>query len=191
MELIEKSALVAWIKNRFLPTVNPNADEWEMGADAERVNILNFIDSLEVKEMDLETDIEKEYIECNIDIFNRKFPNLPKLNGQYLHDYKNFLNTCKQIFKFHYWNNHPTQEILFEKLSLLWSTWGAQHLKNLFEINSEGLQKMDVEVKEVDLEKELDFVKDAYYYFTSDERSSMKKVAKYFFELGLKAQKGE
>ena len=47
-----------------------------------------------------------------------------------------------------------------------------------------------LETKEVDLEKELDFVKDAYYYFTSDERSSMKKVAKYFFELGLKA-KGE
>lgn len=52
-----------------------------------------------------------------------------------------------------------------------------------------------VEVKEVDLDKELDFVKDAYYYFTSDERSSMKKVAEHFFELGMsvsnKAQKGE
>ena len=35
-----------------------------------------------------------------------------------------------------------------------------------------------IEVKDVDLEQELDFVKDAYYYFTSDERSSMKKVAK-------------
>ena len=48
-----------------------------------------------------------------------------------------------------------------------------------------------LEVKEVDLDNELDFVKDAYYYFTSDERSSMKKVAEHFFELGLKAQKGE
>ena len=47
-----------------------------------------------------------------------------------------------------------------------------------------------LEVKEVNLDKELDFVKDAYYYFTSDEKSSMKKVAKHFFELGLKA-KGE
>ena len=47
-----------------------------------------------------------------------------------------------------------------------------------------------LEVKEVDLEKELDFVKDAYYYFTSDERDSMKKVAKHFYELGLKT-KGE
>ena len=48
-----------------------------------------------------------------------------------------------------------------------------------------------LEVKEVDLEKEMDFVKDAYYYFTSDERDSMMKVACHFFELGLKAQKGE
>ena len=51
-------------------------------------------------------------------------------------------------------------------------------------------QQNTLEVKEVDLDNELDFVKDAYYYFTSDERDSMKKVAKYFFELGLKA-KGE
>ena len=48
-----------------------------------------------------------------------------------------------------------------------------------------------LEVKEVDLEKEMDFVKDAYYYFTSDEKDSMMKVARHFFELGLKAQKGE
>ena len=44
-----------------------------------------------------------------------------------------------------------------------------------------------LEVKEVDLDNELDFVKDAYYYFTSDERNSIKKVAKHFFELGLSA----
>ena len=95
-------------------------------------DVESLVESLEVKEVDLETDIEREYVECNIDIFNKKFPNLPELKGQYLHDYKNFLNTCKQIFKFHYWNNHPTQEILFEKLSLLWVTWGAQHIKNIF-----------------------------------------------------------
>lgn len=48
-----------------------------------------------------------------------------------------------------------------------------------------------IEEKEIDLEKELDFVKSAYYYFTSDERDSIMKVAHHFFELGLKAtQKG-
>ena len=46
------------------------------------------------------------------------------------------------------------------------------------------------EVKEVDLDKEMDFVKDAYYYFTSDERDGMMKVARHFFELGIKTQKG-
>ena len=48
-----------------------------------------------------------------------------------------------------------------------------------------------LEVKVVDLENEIDFVKDAYYYFTSDERDSMMKVARHFYELGLKTQKGE
>ena len=48
-----------------------------------------------------------------------------------------------------------------------------------------------LEVEEVDLEKELDFVKDAYYYFTSDEKDSMMKVARHFYELGIqKTQKG-
>lgn len=51
--------------------------------------------------------------------------------------------------------------------------------------------KENLQVEEVDLDNELDFVKDAYYYFTSDERSSMKKVARHFFELGLKAKKGK
>ena len=50
--------------------------------------------------------------------------------------------------------------------------------------------KENLEVQE-DLDEELDFVKDAYYYFTSDERSSMKKVAKHFFELGIKAAQKE
>ncbi len=48
-----------------------------------------------------------------------------------------------------------------------------------------------LEVKEVNLEKEMDFVKDAYYYFTSDESDSIMKVAHHFFKLGLKAQKEE
>ena len=51
--------------------------------------------------------------------------------------------------------------------------------------------EQDLEVKDVDLDKELDFVKDAYYYFTSDERSNIKKVARHFFELGLKAKENK
>lgn len=107
-------------------------------------DILSFLDTLEVKNMNLETDAEREYVKCYIDIFDKKFPIMPTLKGQYLHDYKNFLNTCQQIFGLKRWGIHPTQAILFEKLSLLWATWGAQHLKGLFEISSEERQKMDI-----------------------------------------------
>ena len=104
-------------------------------------DILSFLDTLEVKNMNLETDAEREYVKCYVDIFDKKFPIMPTLKGQYLHDYKNFLNTCQQTFGLKYWGIHPTQAILFEKLSLLWATWGAQHLKGLFEISSEERQK--------------------------------------------------
>ena len=110
-------------------------------------DILSFLDTLEVKNMNLETDAEREYVKCYVDIFDKKFPIMPTLKGQYLHDYKNFLNTCQQIFGLKYWGIHPTQAILFEKLSLLWATWGAQHLKGLFEMSPEEKQKMD-DIKE-------------------------------------------
>ena len=44
-----------------------------------------------------------------------------------------------------------------------------------------------LEVKEVDFEAELDFVKNAYYYFTPDERDSI--IAKHFYELGMQQSK--
>lgn len=44
----------------------------------------------------------------------------------------------------------------------------------------------DIEVKEVDLEKEVEAYKDTFY---RDE--ILYECAKHFFELGLKAQKGE
>lgn len=59
MKLINKDAVVAWIRNKLLPTVNSHADEWESGENNERINILNFINSLEVKEIDLDTEIMK------------------------------------------------------------------------------------------------------------------------------------
>ena len=62
-------------------------------------------------------------------------------------------------------------------------------VESVDDFKDELLRVLDtLETKEVDLDNELDFVKDAYYYFTSDERSSMKKVARHFFELGLKAK---
>lgn len=42
-----------------------------------------------------------------------------------------------------------------------------------------------IEVKEVDLEKEIDFVEDKYHGFYSLSRADIIDVAKHFFELGL------
>jgi hypothetical protein len=46
-------------------------------------------------------------------------------------------------------------------------------------------------VKEVDLKKEIDLVEDKYRGFESLSRADIIAIARYFFELGLKAQKGE
>lgn len=48
-----------------------------------------------------------------------------------------------------------------------------------------------LEVKEVDLEKELDRYTNSAEYVYNETRDSYFLVAKHFFELGLKAQKGE
>jgi len=49
-----------------------------------------------------------------------------------------------------------------------------------------------LEVKEVDLDKEIDLVEDKYRGFNSLSRADVIAVAKHFFEFGLKvAQKGE
>lgn len=53
--LIDKDALVAWIRSRLHPVVvqhETNYDDWDRGADSERLNILSFINTLEVKEVD-------------------------------------------------------------------------------------------------------------------------------------------
>lgn len=62
--LIDKDALVAEIRKRLLPVIrDKHYDEWEEGQDSERKVILAIIDTLEVKEVDL----EKEYEEFVVD----------------------------------------------------------------------------------------------------------------------------
>ena len=48
-----------------------------------------------------------------------------------------------------------------------------------------------LEVKEVDLEKEIDSIEDRYHGFESLSIADIMEIIKYFFELGLKARKGE
>lgn len=47
-----------------------------------------------------------------------------------------------------------------------------------------------LEVKGVDLEKEIDSIEDRYHGFESLSRADIMEIIKYFFELGLKARKG-
>ena len=74
---------------------------------------------------------QKELAETYLAVFDKKFPILPTLKGKQLADYKNFLNKCQQILGLKYWGLRPLQAKLFEKLSLLWAAWGAEHLKGL------------------------------------------------------------
>ena len=57
--LIDKDALVLEIRKRLLPVIrDKHYDEWEEGQDSERQTILDIINALEVKEVDLEKEIE-------------------------------------------------------------------------------------------------------------------------------------
>lgn len=45
---IDKDKVIKWVKQRLIPTVhNGNYDDWEIGADNERINFLSYIDSLQ------------------------------------------------------------------------------------------------------------------------------------------------
>lgn len=52
-QYIDKSALVAKIRERLLPAIrDKHYDEWEEGQDSERIAILGILDALEVKEVE-------------------------------------------------------------------------------------------------------------------------------------------
>lgn len=58
-QYIDKSVLVAEIKKRLLPVNrDKHYDEWEEGQDNERIAILGIIDTLEVKDVDLNNGIQ-------------------------------------------------------------------------------------------------------------------------------------
>ena len=114
--------------NRFFaPNTDSNrysaSDLFYAGVKAERdLNTLAWSEEDEPK---------KELAASYLAKFDEKFPILPTLKGKQLADYKNFLNKCQQIFGLRYWGIRPIQAKLFEKLSLLWAAWGAEHLQGL------------------------------------------------------------
>ena len=61
-----------------------------------------------------------------------------------------------------------------------------------YQLAKDPRYKKNLEVKEVDLNKEIDLEEDKYHGFDSLSRADFIDVAKHFFELGIKvAQKGE
>lgn len=108
-----------------------------------REQILAYLENL--KDQPAEEDSsEKGLAECYLSKFDEKFPILPTLKGKQLADYKNFLNTCQQVFGLKEWGIHPTQAKLFAKLTLLWASWGAEHLQGIGAID--GDNEMDEEI---------------------------------------------
>lgn len=73
---------------------------------------------------------------------------------------------------------------ILSRRSISWPT-----LEKLIEENKKVLSFLGtLEVKEVNLDKEIDLVEDKYHGFESLSRADIIDVAKHFFELGLKAQ---
>jgi hypothetical protein len=69
-QYVDKSAVVAEIRKRLLPVIrDKHYDEWEEGQDSERKAILAIINTLEVKEVDLEKEFDnytKDISACDI-----------------------------------------------------------------------------------------------------------------------------
>jgi hypothetical protein len=154
---IDKSALVAEIEKRINEEIESCATNfgYSQGCIDSMRNVLSFIDTLEVKEVE------------------------------------NFI-----------WNNARTtvpedstnQIICIKEDGLAVSTIGKiingtvkwAYLDDLLNTNS-----FNVEVKEVDLEKEIELVKGDYEQVDVAWNDDFDFIARHFYELGLKAQKGE
>lgn len=79
-QYIPKAAVVAEIRKRLLPTIrDKHYDEWEEGQDSERIAILEIIDTLEVKEVDLEREFDiEDAVHGTVDypLIGHDFPNI-------------------------------------------------------------------------------------------------------------------
>lgn len=57
---ISKADIVREIRKRLLPTIrDKHYDEWEEAQNSERIAILDIIDTLETKDVDLEEDVDR------------------------------------------------------------------------------------------------------------------------------------
>lgn len=118
-------------------------------------SIISFMDSMSEESMS-ESQSEKELGEAYLTVFDKKHPILPTLKGKQLTDFKNFLNKCQQEFGLKYFGARPLQAKLFEKMTLLWALWGAEHLQ---EIGMQDEKEQDIPVSE-ELEKVVEEIVD-------------------------------
>lgn len=152
-------------------------NDFDNGRFSELNHLKLFIDSLP-EEPASEDKSEKELVEAYLAVFDRKYPILPTLKGKQKADFKNFLNKCQQEFGLKEFGIHPTQAKLFEKLTLLWATWGAKHLEGLGKSNQDESDKMSASD---DLEEEIDtFFSD--WLIDSDEHKYYVQIARHFAE---------
>ena len=193
MKLIDKDALVAEIEKRLDELYNllPDASKVENGTitiseacNTGKYTALEsfkiYIDTLEVKEVQEEpvSKPNEQLAENYLAMFDKKFPILPTLKGKQLADYKNFLNKCQQIFGLKEWGIHPIQSKLFERLTLLWATWGAEHLQG---VGRQDEKEQDIPVSE-DLEKA---AVEAFKQIVDSDKNNFLEI----FKAGAKWQK--
>ena len=173
--MTDKEIIRAEIEKRLIESIE---NEW-LTEIAEYESLLSFIDSIhvnpcegcinrkgcvtcengELRETVQEEPVSepnKELAETYLAVFNKKFPILPSLKGKQLADYKNFLNKCQQIFGLKEWGIRPIQSKLFEKLTLLWAAWGAEHLQG---VGRQDEKEQDISLSE-DLEKVVEEIVD-------------------------------
>ena len=183
-QYIDKSALVAEIKKiynedyKFLPSdIAENIQDF-------KDYVLRNIDTLEVKEVDDELQgIEKEVAEDRVNAIDRK--RIPiVLKGEIKAKFKNEFNTLWQTVDGIQFAN--VAKHIIERLCLHFAAWGVYNLKGYCSISSEEKHKMDIEVKEVDLEKEVKRWKNEHGVYGMDDLDFI--FAKHFFELGLKTK---
>ena len=201
-QYIDKSALVAEIERR-IKNLYPKGGQ---GMIVTKIlkdhyeDLLSFIDTLEVKDVDDELQgIEKEVTEGLVERINKK--RIPiSLKGEKKAKFKNEFNTLWQTIGGIQFVN--VAKHIIERLCLHFAAWGAYNLKGIGQIDKDDKEKIDIEVKKVYLEHEVEsywkqcdmtWCRDAYSM--THIRSMLSDIAKHFFELGMavsnKAQKGE
>lgn len=192
MKLIDKAVVVAEIEKKLQDLIACKKDAFypeERITLQARINmckeILSFLETLEVKEDNLLTEIEKELADSWIGRIDKK--RIPiELKGELKAKFKNEFHTMWQTVGALQFANAAKH--IMERLCLHFSAWGAYNLKDIGKISLEERQKMDVEIKNVDLEKEIEIWENSFKHCPASMK--YKETAKHFFEFGLKAQKG-